>query len=92
MRFAHRGLRRFYERGDARGLVSNPAGRGRIRRMLFALRDAESPRDMDRPGWRLHPLRGNRRGLWSVHVSGNWRIVFRFQDGEAVDIDLIDYH
>jgi len=60
--------------------------------MLFALRDAESPRDMDRPGWRLHPLRGNRRGLWSVHVSGNWRIVFRFQDGEAVDIDLIDYH
>ena len=90
MRFTHRGLRRFYERGDARGLEANRAGR--IRRMLFALQDAESPRDMDKPGWRLHPLTGNRRGMWSVRVSGNWRTVFRFQDGEAVDIDLTDYH
>ena len=47
---------------------------------------------MELPGYRLHPLKGNRRGQWSVYVSGNWRMVFRFVDGEAVDVDLIDYH
>ena len=47
---------------------------------------------MNRPGYRLHALKGNQRGLWSVRVSGNWRIVFRFLDGEAVDVNLIDYH
>ena len=60
--------------------------------MLTALQDARSPRNLDLPGWRLHQLKGNRRGQWSVRVSGNWRIVFRFADGEAVDVDLIDYH
>ena len=47
---------------------------------------------MELPGYRLHPLKGDRRGQWSVNVSGNWRIVFRFVDGESVDADLIDYH
>lgn len=47
---------------------------------------------MDLPGWGLHPLKGNRSGQWSVQVSGNWRIVFRFDQGEAVDVDLTDYH
>ncbi len=47
---------------------------------------------MDQPGFRLHPLRGDQRGAWSVRVSGNWRIVFRFDAGKAVDVDLIDYH
>ena len=60
--------------------------------MLTALQDARSPRSLDLPGWRLHQLKGDRRGQWSVRVSGNWRIVFRFADGEAVDVDLIDYH
>ena len=46
----------------------------------------------DAPGFRLHPLKGDRAGQWSVRVSGNWRVVFRFEDGEAVDVDLIDYH
>ena len=64
----------------------------RIRSILATLRYAGSPRDVTESGWRIHPLRGNRRGQWSVRVSGNWRIVFRFRDGEAVDIDLIDYH
>ena len=90
MRFAHRGLRRFYERDDARMLISEHVDR--IRLILTILSDAESPRDVHESGWRIHPLRGNRRGQWSGRVSGNWRIVFRFQDGEAVDIDLIDYH
>ena len=64
----------------------------RIRRILTELAAAQSARDMELPGYRLHPLKGNRRGQWSVHVSGNWRMVFRFVDGEAVDVDLIDYH
>ena len=57
-----------------------------------ALQDARSPRNLELPGWRLHQLKGDRRGQWSGRVSGNWRIVFRFADGEAVDVDLIDYH
>ena len=64
----------------------------RIRRILTELAAAQSARDMELPGYRLHPLKGNRRGQWSVYVSGNWRMVFRFVDGEAVDVDLIDYH
>ena len=53
---------------------------------------AVQPRDVDLPGYRLHPLTGDRRGQWSVRVSGNWRIVFRFVSGEAVDVTLVDYH
>ena len=90
MRFAHRGLRRFYERGDARNLAPNYAKR--IDQILTDPARAREPGDVSRPGWRLHRLRGNQSGFWSVHASGNWRIVFRFEDGEAVDIDLIDYH
>ena len=64
----------------------------RIRRILTELVAAQSAQDVDLPGYRLHPLKGDRQGQWSVRVSGNWRIVFRFVDGEAVDVDLIDYH
>ena len=90
IRFTHKGLRRFHERDDTRGLNADHVAR--IRRVLTALQDAQSARNMDLPGWRMHRLKGDRRGLWSVRVSGNWRIVFRFADGEAVDVDLIDYH
>ena len=90
MRFVHRGLRRFQERGDAGALDSRHVKR--IAFILAVLRNSESPRDVQISGWRIHPLRGNRRGQWSGRVSGNWRIVFRFENGEAVDIDLIDYH
>ena len=90
VRFSHKGLRRFYERGDARGL--DAAHMARVRRLLTALQDANSPQDMALPGCRLHQLTGDRRGQWSVRVSGNWRIVFRFVGGVAVDVDLIDYH
>ena len=89
MRFAHKELRRFYERDDARGL--NAGHVERIRRILTTLQDARSPGNMNLPGWRLHPLKGDREGQWSVRVSGNWRIVFRFEGSEAVDIDLVDY-
>ena len=79
-----------YEHGDARRL--NPDHLERIERVIALLQDARWPRDVDMPGLGLHQLRGDRRGQWSVRVSGNWRIVFRIESGEAVDIDLIDYH
>ena len=90
MRIKHAGLRRLYERGDAQRL--NPDHVRRIRRVLADLDVASGPRDLDQPGYRLHPLTGDRQGQWSVRVSANWRIVFRFVDGEALDVDLIDYH
>ena len=88
MRFRHRGLRNLYEKGDERGLSRNHAPR--IRRILTALENAANARDVDQPGFRLHPLKGS--DTWSVRVSGNWRVVFRFVDGEAIDVDLLDYH
>ena len=90
MNIAHKGIRRFYERDDARALPAYLVNR--IERILDDLACATGPHDMDRPAYRLHPLKGDRRGQWSVRVTGNWRIVFRFVDGEAVDIDLVDYH
>ena len=87
---AHKGLLAFFERGDARRITAALAPR--IRRILSDLDSAIQPGDMDLPGYRLHPLTGDRRGQWSVRVSGNWRIVFRFRAGEAVDVTLIDYH
>ena len=86
----HKRLRAFFERGDARRLPVALAPR--IRRILSDLDAALLPGDMDIPGYRLHPLTGDRRDQWSVRVSGNWRIVFRFMDGVATDVDLIDYH
>lgn len=90
MRFRHRRLRRFYQRGQTRGL--DPGHVARIGRILDDLELAERPADIDKPGLRLHRLTGDMSDYWSVRVTGNWRIVFRFENGEAVDIDLIDYH
>lgn len=90
MRIAHRGLRRLYERGEVKQL--DPRLVPRIRRVLLLLDEASEPRHMDLPGFRLHPLKGDRSGQWSVSVTGNWRIVFRLAGGEAVDVDLVDYH
>ena len=90
MRIAHRGLRRLYERGEVKLL--DPRLVPRIRRVLLLLDEATEPRHMDLPGFRLHRLKGDRAGQWSVSVTGNWRIVFRFADGGVVDVDLVDYH
>jgi proteic killer suppression protein len=84
--FRHRGLRLLHERGDASRV--HAAHRNKIARILGYLNTARIPRDMDFPGLRLHPL----SGFWSVSVSGNWRIVFRFEDSRVADIDLVDYH
>ena len=90
MRFRHAGLRRYWERDDASRL--NPDHVARIGILLDDLAAADRPAQMDLPGSRLHQLVGNRRGTWSVRVSGNWRLTFRFEAGEAVDINLEDYH
>ena len=60
--------------------------------MLIALNESTVPQDMGLPGWRLHPLTGERRGFWAVSVTGNWRLIFRFEGENATDVDLIDYH
>ena len=90
MRIRHKGLRALHQRDDPARLPANLVPR--LRRILFRLQEASHPRSADAPGFRLHPLTGDRAGQWSVRVSGNLRVVFRFEDGEAVDVDLIDYH
>jgi toxin HigB-1 len=88
--FRHKGLRRLYQDDDRRGL---PAGMAeRIRSLLGALDSAKTITDLDRPSFRLHPLKGDLKGFWAITVRANWRIVFRFEDGEAYDLDFIDYH
>jgi proteic killer suppression protein len=89
--FRHKGLQRFYENDDARGVPPDLAKK--IHRLLTTLNAAAEVAEMRLyPGWRLHPLKGELEGFWSVTVSGNWRIIFRFEAGEAFDVDLIDYH
>ena len=88
--FRHRALRRMYERGDPSRISSDLADR--VALALADLDNARKPSDLDLPGYRLHPLKGNLKGFWSISVSGNWRVIFRFDNGEAYDIDLIDYH
>jgi len=89
MRIRHQGLRALCERDDSSQL---PGLAPRLRRVLFRLHEEAPSGNADGLGIRLHPLKGNRAAQWSVRVSGNWRVVFRFEDKEAVDVDLIDYH
>jgi proteic killer suppression protein len=88
--FRHKGLKRLFEKDSASGVLADQAAR--IGDVLAHLDQAESPVDLDLPGYRLHPLKGTLQGYWSITVSGNWRIIFRFKSGDAYDIDLIDYH
>ena len=86
----HRGLKRLYERGDPSRVRADQAER--IALALADLDSADNPSDLDLPGYRLHPLKGALKGFWSISISGNWRIIFRFEDGDAYDVDLVDYH
>jgi proteic killer suppression protein len=88
--FRHKGLKLLYEQGDRRRVPSEY--RAKIERILARLDEAASPGNMDLPGFRLHPLKGDLAGFWSVSVSANWRIAFRFEGAHACDVDLIDYH
>jgi toxin HigB-1 len=87
----HKGLRRFFEAGDGRLL--RPDMVPRLRRMLSAIHAAEELAELESvPGWRLHALKGDLKGFWSLSVSGNWRLTFMWNKGAATDIDLVDYH
>ena len=89
--FRHKGLKRLYEAGVRRDIPAALAEK--IGDVLLAIDEASRPGDVGLfPGWRLHPLKGDLKGFWSVSVSGNWRVVFRFDKGDAFDVDLIDYH
>jgi proteic killer suppression protein len=86
----HKGLKRLYEDDDARGVIAEHAAK--LRDILARLDAAGTEQDMDLPGFRLHPLKGNVKGLWAVTVRANWRVIFRFAEGDAVDVDYLDYH
>jgi proteic killer suppression protein len=88
--FLHKGLRRFFETGSTSGVQAAHAKR--LRMQLAALDTAHSIEDMDIPGLRLHPLKGELRGRWSISVNSNWRITFEFKDGNAYVLDYEDYH
>jgi proteic killer suppression protein len=88
--FRHKGLRRMWDDDDLSGLSS--ALVSRIGDVLVALDTAETIDFLRRPGFRLHELKGDRRGTWSITLSANWRITFRYEDGNVYDVDLIDYH
>jgi proteic killer suppression protein len=88
--FKHRGLKRLFERDDQSGirpdLVEN------VEDILGRLNQATTARALNLPGYRLHPLKGELRGFWSVTVRANWRIIFRIEGEDAYDVQLIDYH
>ena len=79
-----------YERGDRSRVGSELSDR--VALALADLDDACKPSDLDLPGYRLHPLKGDLKGHWSISISGNWRMTFRLEDGDAYDVDLVDYH
>ena len=88
--FKHKGLERLFTKGSASGVQADYAGR--IALILDAIDAAEQVSELDMPGFRLHRLKGDKRNLWSVRVSANWRITFEFEKGDAHILDLEDYH
>ncbi|MBU0910706.1 MAG: type II toxin-antitoxin system RelE/ParE family toxin [Proteobacteria bacterium] len=88
--FKHKGLERFFYAGTKKGI--KPEHAGKLGRVLDRLNAANDLKDMNYPGSNLHVLSGDRKGQYSVRVSGNWRIIFEFEDGDAYIVDYDDYH
>jgi toxin HigB-1 len=88
--FRHKGLRRLFEDDNPKGV--NPDHLRKMRQILAVLHAAQTIEALDLPTFGLHPLKGDLKGFWAVTVRANWRIIFRFADGRASDIDLVDYH
>jgi len=88
--FRHKGVEQFFKTGSKAKI--QPKHAEKLRLQLAALDNAKSEKDMNAPAWRLHPLRGNLEGHWSVEVSGNWRLTFRFEGEDAVLVGYQDYH
>lgn len=89
-RIRHKGLERFYRSGDTSGINAQHADH--LRLLLTTLNVSTDPSGMNLPSFRLHSLKGDRKGQWAVKVSGNWRLVFEFDGEDATDVDLVDYH
>ena len=87
MNFRHKGLRDLFLLGKTSGVIPT-----RLRHRLAVIDAACCLADIDRPGYRLHPLSGDRDGIWAISVSGNWRITFEFVNGDAYILDYEDYH
>ena len=88
--FQHKGLERFFRRGETKGIQVQH--QQRIQRILDLLDDACEPQELAIPGMFLHPLKGDRKGQWAMTVSGNWRITFAFDGEDVIVINLEDYH
>lgn len=88
--FRHKGLERFFKTGNKAGIQAAQAEK--LRRQLITLDQADSPDEMNVPGWRLHPLVGHLQNHWGITVSGNWRLTFAFIGKNAVLVDYQDYH
>lgn len=88
--FQHKGLRLFFETESTKGIRADHAKR--LKRMLALMDRAAAPADLDIPGWRLHPLKGEFAEFWSLTVSGNWRVIFRFVGSDLELVDYLDYH
>ena len=88
--FKHRGLQRLFEKDDPRKLTPDMVDR--IRAILARLHQAETIEDIKVHSYKLHPVKGNRKGEWAITVRANWRITFRFEEGYALDVNLEDYH
>lgn len=86
----HRGLKRLHEDDDPRGVIAEHVIK--LRDILARLDAARTIADMDLPGFRLHPLKGKLKGFYGVTVRANWRVIFRFADNEAFEVDYLDYH
>ena len=88
--FQHKGLERFFRRGETKGIKAQH--QQRIQRILDLLDDASEPQELAIPGMFLHPLKGERKGQWAMTVSGNWRITFAFDGEDVIVVNLEDYH
>ena len=88
--FTHKRLKRLFHKGDTKGIPPDQVEK--VVNILFVLNRARSPEDMNLPGFRPHRLKGDLKAFWSVTVRANWRVIFRFEEGDAYDVDLIDYH
>jgi len=88
--FIHKGLKRFYQTGNTFGIQSNH--KTKLRLILTNLDQSDKPKDMDLPGLDLHQLTGDKKGVWSVKINGNWRVTFKFINNEPEIVNYEDYH
>ena len=88
--FVHKGLEKFFTLGNQSGIQIIHAKR--LRLILAVLHDAKVISDIDSPALRLHTLKGNQGGFWAVTVQANWRVIFKFEEGNVYVVDYLDYH